>query len=211
MPGKLTQALILFTSCWGQCLGYTCTAFCGKWLALIKGQGSLVLGTRRHFNCFSFSLLAEEPSEATQAPSGKTPLQSTRPSEEAPTEPPRLTPPPEDAARPPQTGQKPVLPQRPLQPPPLPAWPGRQGLPFLPGSSGVIMETGEAGPPGRMGVSGRGLPQGVDGQMGQGPIPSSEGYAGAPGKPSCKRHRRADPSSLCLSVDVCVVGSKFHL
>lgn len=45
------------------------------------------------------------------------------------------------------------------------------------------METGEAGPPGRMGMSGRGLPQGVDGQMGQGPIPSSEGYAGAPGYP----------------------------
>nr|XP_021509474.1 EMILIN-2 isoform X1 [Meriones unguiculatus] len=125
----------------------------------------------------------EEPSAATQAPSGKTPLESTRPSEAAPTEPPLLTPPPEDAARPPQTGQRPVLPQRPLQPPPLPAWPGRQGLPFLPGSSGVIMETGEAGPPGRMGMSGRGLPQGVDGQMGQGPIPSSEGYAGAPGYP----------------------------
>lgn len=32
-------------------------------------------------------------------------------------------------------------------------------------------------------MSGRGLPQGVDGQMGQGPIPSSEGYAGAPGYP----------------------------
>lgn len=125
----------------------------------------------------------EEPSEATEGPSGKTPLESTRPSEEAPTEPPRLTPLPEDPAGPPQTGQQPVLPQRPLQPPPLPAWPGRTGLPFLPGSSGVIMETGEAGPPGRMGVSGRGLPRGVDGQMGQGPIHSSEGYAGAPGYP----------------------------
>lgn len=43
------------------------------------------------------------------------------------------------------------------------------------------METGEAGPPGRMGVSGRGLPRGVDGQMGQAPIPSA-GFAGAPGK-----------------------------
>ncbi|CAO2616864.1 Emilin2 [Lemmus lemmus] len=102
---------------------------------------------------------------------------------DVPTEPPRLTPLPEDPTRPPQTGQQPILPQKPLQPPPLPAWPGRPGLPFLPGSSGVSMETGEAGPPGRMGVSGRGLPQGVDGQMGQGPIPSSEGYAGAPGYP----------------------------
>ncbi|EDL90952.1 rCG35663 [Rattus norvegicus] len=125
----------------------------------------------------------EEPLEATQGPSGKTPLESTRPLEEAPTEPPRLTPLPEHPAGPPQIGQRPVLPQRPLQPPPLPAWPGRMGLPVLPGSSGVIMETGEAGPPGRMGMSGRGLPQGVDGQMGQGPIPSSEGYAGAPGYP----------------------------
>ncbi|XP_036029721.1 EMILIN-2 [Onychomys torridus] len=125
----------------------------------------------------------EEPSELPQPPSGKTPLEPTRPSEAAPTEPPHLTPPPEDSARPPQTGQRPILPQRPLKPPPLPAWPGRPGLPYLPGSSGVIMETGEAGPPGRMVMSGRGLPQGVDGQMGQGPIPSSEGYAGAPGYP----------------------------
>ncbi|XP_051046880.1 EMILIN-2 isoform X2 [Phodopus roborovskii] len=121
-----------------------------------------------------FQPSAKEPSETSEP---------TRPSEEAPTEPPNLTPLPEDPARPPQTGQWPVLPQRPLQPPPLPAWPGRSGLPFLPGSSGVIMETGEAGPPGRMGMSGRGLPQGVDGQMGQGAIPSSEGYAGAPGYP----------------------------
>ncbi|MEJ1281637.1 elastin microfibril interfacer 2 [Cricetulus griseus] len=127
----------------------------------------------------------EEPSEPLPPPSEKTPLEPTSPSEEAPTEPPHLTPPPEDPARPPQTGQRPILPQRPLQPPPLPAWPGSSGLPLLPGSSGVIMETGEAGPPGRMGMgmSGRGLPQGVDGQMGQGPIPSSEGYAGAPGVP----------------------------
>ncbi|XP_075812330.1 EMILIN-2 isoform X1 [Microtus pennsylvanicus] len=125
----------------------------------------------------------EEPSESPPPSSEKTPLEPTGPSEDAPTEPPHLTPLPEDPARPPQTGQRPILPQKPLQPPPLPAWPRRPGLPFLPGSSGVSMETGEAGPPGRMGVSGRGLPQGVDGQMGQGPIPSSEGYAGAPGYP----------------------------
>ncbi|ELW67711.1 EMILIN-2 [Tupaia chinensis] len=66
---------------------------------------------------------------------------------------------------------------------PSEARPGWTGLPFLPGSTGVIMETGEAGPPGRMGVSGRGLPQGVDGQTRQGPVPSAEGYAGAPGYP----------------------------
>lgn len=132
--------------------------------------------------------LAEEPSELPQPPSGKTPLEPTSPSEEAPTEPPLLTPPPpEDSSRPPQTGQRPILPQRPLKPPPLPGWPGRPGLPYLPGSSGVIMETGEAGPPGRMVMSGRGLPQGVDGQMGQGSIPSSEGYAGAPGESTLQR------------------------
>lgn len=31
-------------------------------------------------------------------------------------------------------------------------------------------------------MSGRGLPQGVDGQTGQRPVPSAEGVAGAPGK-----------------------------
>lgn len=61
-------------------------------------------------------------------------------------------------------------------------------MPYLPGSTGVIMETGEAGPPGRMGVSGRGLPQGVDGQTGQGPIPSAEGFAGAPGRAPAAGH-----------------------
>ncbi|XP_050998715.1 EMILIN-2-like, partial [Acomys russatus] len=137
----------------------------------------------------------ELPSEATQAPSGKAPLESSRPSEEASTEPPQLTPLPEDPARPPQIGQRPVLPQRPLQPPPLPAWPGRPGLPFLPGSSGVSMETGEAGPPGRVGMSGRGLPQGVDGQTGQGPVPSSEGYAGAPGRSVLQKARDGYPRS----------------
>lgn len=91
--------------------------------------------------------------------------------------------PPKDPARRPHVEQRPVLPKWPaqgLQPPP--AKPGWTGLPFLPGSTGVIMETGEAGPPGRIGVSGRGLPQGVDGQTGQSPVPSAEGYAGAPGK-----------------------------
>lgn len=66
------------------------------------------------------------------------------------------------------------------------------------------METGEAGPPGRMGMSGRGLPQGVDGQMGQGPIPSSEGYAGAPGTSASQAR-----DSLCLLV--CSVGPEFPL
>ncbi|XP_076991993.1 EMILIN-2 isoform X2 [Tamandua tetradactyla] len=139
----------------------------------------------------------EEPSEAPQVPPrGKVPQVPGMPSSpspaEAPTEPagPQLSPPPlprpeglpppEDPGRGLKTGQQPVVPQRPLLPPHPPA---RPGPPFLPGSTGVFTETGEAGPPGRMGVSGRGLPQGVDGQTGQGPIPSSEGYAGAPGYP----------------------------
>uniref|UniRef100_A0ABI7WCN3 C1q domain-containing protein n=1 Tax=Felis catus TaxID=9685 RepID=A0ABI7WCN3_FELCA len=141
----------------------------------------------------------EEPSEAPQPPPrGKAPQVPGRPSHpgpvEAPTEAshPKPTPLPRPSAPPlPEepgkrlpTGQQPVLPKRPLQPLPPPAWPRWTGLPFLPGSTGVIMETGEAGPPGRMGVSGRGLPQGVDGQTGQGPIPSAEGFAGAPGYPS---------------------------
>lgn len=128
----------------------------------------------------------EDPSETPQPPlRGKAPEDVGKPSSpaEAPTElsTPVLTPllPPSTPSPPRDPGQKPVLPKR--RPPPL--RPGWTGLPFLPGSTGVIMETGEAGPPGRMGVSGRGLPRGVDGQTGQRPIPSAEGYAGAPGYP----------------------------
>ncbi|XP_045742934.2 EMILIN-2 isoform X2 [Mirounga angustirostris] len=142
----------------------------------------------------------EEPSEALPPPRprGKTPQVPGRPShpalEEAPTEAshPQPTPLPtpsapllpEDSRRWPHTGQWPVLPKRPPQPLPPPTRLDWTGMPYLPGSTGVIMETGEAGPPGRMGVSGRGLPQGVDGQTGQGPIPSAEGFAGAPGYPN---------------------------
>ncbi|XP_043300479.1 EMILIN-2 [Cervus canadensis] len=128
----------------------------------------------------------EEPSETPQPlPRGKAQEESRKPSSpaEAPTElsTPVLTPlpPPSTPVPPRDPGQKPILPKR--RPPPL--RPGWTGLPFLPGSTGVIMETGEAGPPGRMRVSGRGLPRGVDGQTGQRPIPSAEGYAGAPGYP----------------------------
>ncbi|XP_045880021.1 EMILIN-2 [Meles meles] len=139
----------------------------------------------------------EEPSEAPPS-GGKAPQVPGKPSHpalvEAPTEASRPEPTPlptpsapslpEDPRKRPHTGQQPVLPKKPPQPLPPPAWPGWTGLPFLPGSTGVIMETGEAGPPGRMGVSGRGLPQGVDGQTGQRPIPSTEGFAGAPGYPN---------------------------
>ncbi|KAM5136391.1 EMILIN-2 isoform 1-T1 [Callospermophilus lateralis] len=135
----------------------------------------------------------EEPSETPQPLAPKAPQVPARPlPSEAPTELPQpkpTRPSPEDPARRLHTGQRPVLPKRPPQrwppeePLPPPARPGWTGLPFLPGSTGVLMETGEAGPPGRVGVSGRGLPQGVDGQTGQEAIPSAEGYAGAPGYP----------------------------
>ncbi|KAJ1068245.1 hypothetical protein K5549_019009, partial [Capra hircus] len=143
----------------------------------------------------------EEPSETPQPPPrGKAQDDAGKPSSpaEAPTElsTPVLTPllPPSTPSPPRDPGQKPVLPKR--RPPPL--RPGWTGLPFLPGSTGVIMETGEAGPPGRMGVSGRGLPRGVDGQTGQRPIPSAEGYAGAPGYP--KSPPAASPGALALSL-----------
>nr|XP_008977815.3 EMILIN-2 [Callithrix jacchus] len=117
---------------------------------------------------------------------------------EDPTEPPQPEPTPprpsdhatlEDPVRRPPTGQKPVLPQRPLKPgppeerPPPPARPGQTVRPRLPGSTGVFMETGQAGPPAGAGVSGRGLLRGVDGQTGRGSVPSAEGFAGAPGYP----------------------------
>uniref|UniRef100_A0A2I3NCM8 EMILIN-2 n=1 Tax=Papio anubis TaxID=9555 RepID=A0A2I3NCM8_PAPAN len=130
----------------------------------------------------------EEPSEApSPPPPAETPKEQPQPK---PT-PPRPSGPetPEDPARRPPAGQRPVLPQGPLQPrppeerPPLPAWPGRTARPQLPGSTGVIMETGQAGPPAGAGVSGRGLPRGVDGHTGSGTVPSAEGFAGAPGYP----------------------------
>ncbi|XP_030666548.1 EMILIN-2 [Nomascus leucogenys] len=135
-------------------------------------------------------------------PSAKAP--SPPPSSEAPKESPQPepTPPrpsgpatPEDPGRRSSAGHRPVLPhwpvlpQQPLLPrppeerPPPPAWPGRTALPQLPGSTGVIMETGQAGPPAGAGVSGRGLRRGVDGQTRSGTIPSAEGFAGAPGYP----------------------------
>nr|XP_007972711.2 EMILIN-2 [Chlorocebus sabaeus] len=130
----------------------------------------------------------EEPSEAPSSPPpAETPKEPPQPE---PT-PPRPSGPatPQDPARRPPAGQRPVLPQRPLQPrppeerPPLPPWPGRTARPQLPGSTGVIMETGQAGPPAGAGVSGRGLPRGVDGHTGSGTVPSAEGFAGAPGYP----------------------------
>ncbi|NXT60553.1 EMIL2 protein, partial [Chaetops frenatus] len=76
----------------------------------------------------------------------------------------------------------PLLPPQ-LRPPPRPALPGSAVVPLLPGTTGIILETGEAGPPGTALMSGRGRLGSVDGQAGQSTMPIAEGYAGAPGYP----------------------------
>ncbi|NWT78070.1 EMIL2 protein, partial [Lanius ludovicianus] len=76
----------------------------------------------------------------------------------------------------------PLLPPQ-LRPPPRPALPGSAVVPLLPGTTGIILETGEAGPPGTVLMSGRGRLRSVDGQAGQSTMPIAEGYAGAPGYP----------------------------
>ncbi|NXQ26899.1 EMIL2 protein, partial [Alaudala cheleensis] len=76
----------------------------------------------------------------------------------------------------------PFLPPQ-LRPPPRPALPGSAVVPLLPGTTGIIVETGEAGPPGTVLMSGRGRLRSVDGQAGQSTMPIAEGYAGAPGYP----------------------------
>ncbi|XP_078543589.1 EMILIN-2 [Lissotriton helveticus] len=99
----------------------------------------------------------------------------------------------------PQQPLQPVLPEQPVQPnvplqpgtpqqpsvlpsgpdvPLMPSLPGSALLPTLPGTNGVIMETGQAGPPGKVVQSGRA--RGVDGHH---EMPSDEGFAGAPGYP----------------------------
>ncbi|XP_038603184.1 LOW QUALITY PROTEIN: EMILIN-2 [Tachyglossus aculeatus] len=101
----------------------------------------------------------------------------------------------------PEPAGRPAKPARPLTPgerrPTRPASPGLPARPGPPDSEGWILETGEAGPPGRMLVWGRGLPDGVDGQHGQRPVPSSEGYAGPPGYP--KPSARANPADPLAS------------
>ncbi|NXD20609.1 EMIL2 protein, partial [Spelaeornis formosus] len=76
----------------------------------------------------------------------------------------------------------PLLPPQ-LRPPPRPALPGSAVVPLLPGTTGIILETGEAGPPGTVLMSGRGRLRSADGQAGQSTMPIAEGYAGAPGYP----------------------------
>ncbi|XP_074843465.1 EMILIN-2 isoform X2 [Carettochelys insculpta] len=95
---------------------------------------------------------------------------------------------------PPRTPLQPSQPRIVIQPPPQgaplqpsqpktplqPSLPGSATSHLLPGSTGIIMETGQAGPPGIVVMSRSRRPKGVDGQYTR---PIAEGYAGAPGYP----------------------------
>ncbi|KAM3928746.1 EMILIN-2 [Leptodactylus fuscus] len=72
---------------------------------------------------------------------------------------------------------------KPKQPPAKPEPPTSSGsivIPLVPGRNGVILEHGQAGPPGRMVQVGSGRPQGADGEQ---DMQMSKGFAGAPGYP----------------------------
>uniref|UniRef100_A0A670YKS7 EMILIN-2 n=1 Tax=Pseudonaja textilis TaxID=8673 RepID=A0A670YKS7_PSETE len=84
-----------------------------------------------------------------------------------------------------------IIVQPPLQGIPLqssdsrvPMQPSKPGFSSLPGSGGLLMEAGQAGPPGTLLRSRKGLPKRINGQDGQNNMLISEGYAGAPGYPS---------------------------
>ncbi|KAM3839539.1 EMILIN-2 isoform 1-T1 [Vipera latastei] len=66
----------------------------------------------------------------------------------------------------------------------IPMQPSKPGFSSLPGSGGLLMEAGQAGPPGRLLRSRKGLPKRINGQDGQNNMLVSEGYAGAPGYPN---------------------------
>uniref|UniRef100_A0A670YKY4 EMILIN-2 n=1 Tax=Pseudonaja textilis TaxID=8673 RepID=A0A670YKY4_PSETE len=66
----------------------------------------------------------------------------------------------------------------------VPMQPSKPGFSSLPGSGGLLMEAGQAGPPGTLLRSRKGLPKRINGQDGQNNMLISEGYAGAPGYPS---------------------------
>ncbi|NWW56977.1 EMIL2 protein, partial [Ifrita kowaldi] len=93
----------------------------------------------------------------------------------------------------------PLLPPQ-LRPPPRPALPGSAVVPLLPGTTGIILETGEAGPPGTVLMSGRGRLRSADGQAGQSTVPIAEGYAGAPGERArlVVNHSRLRPASAAV-------------
>ncbi|XP_069813828.1 EMILIN-2 [Dendropsophus ebraccatus] len=72
---------------------------------------------------------------------------------------------------------------KPKQPPTEPVPPTASGsivIPLVPPRNGVILEHGQAGPPGRMVQTGSVRPQGADGEQ---EMEMSKGFAGAPGYP----------------------------
>nr|XP_034981571.1 EMILIN-2 [Zootoca vivipara] len=94
----------------------------------------------------------------------------------------------------PQIIVQPPLQGIPLQPPDsrTPLRPSSRGSkagskPSLPGSSGIFMETGQAGPPGTVLMSEKGRKKRINGQNGQNNMLVSEGSAGAPGYPKLPR------------------------
>ncbi|XP_048363463.1 EMILIN-2 isoform X2 [Sphaerodactylus townsendi] len=90
----------------------------------------------------------------------------------------------------------PVDPSTPLQP----SLPGTSpGLPPLPGSSGIWMETGQAGPPGTLLMTGRGQSKSINGLNGQNNVGASEGYAGAPGYPKPPQHPSAATQGAAIT------------
>ncbi|KAM4027324.1 EMILIN-2 [Anomaloglossus baeobatrachus] len=84
-----------------------------------------------------------------------------------------------------QPGQLPLDPSstKPKQPPLKPEPPTSSGsivIPLVPPRNGVILEHGQAGPPGRLVQTGSTRPQGADGEQ---DMEMSKGFAGAPGYP----------------------------
>ncbi|XP_075684474.1 EMILIN-2 [Rhinoderma darwinii] len=103
---------------------------------------------------------------------------------------------PADPKAPSQPGQ-PQLPldptsTKPKQQPTKPESPTSSGsivIPLGPGRNGVIMEQGQAGPPGRMVQTGSARPQGADGEQ---DMQMSKGFAGAPGYPKPAKDAKDD-------------------
>ncbi|XP_077348652.1 EMILIN-2 [Lithobates pipiens] len=99
---------------------------------------------------------------------------------------------PEQPKRPiePQLPQKPTgtKPEPPSSKPEPPSPTGSIVIPLVPGRNGIIMEHGQAGPPGRIIQSGSGRPQGADGHK---EMEMSKGFAGAPGYPKPSKEPKA--------------------
>ncbi|XP_053570930.1 EMILIN-2 [Bombina bombina] len=112
-------------------------------------------------------------------------------------------PPPRIPEKPSQVPQQPIYPQPPQDPtyvkpqpePPQPQ-PPYVNVKILPGTNGFIIESGQAGPPGKILKSESGRPQGVDGQQ---DMPMSTGVAGAPGYPKPTAESKEHPKITIFS------------